>query len=151
MGDIINTTIIGLFFGTIGTTIGGIIGCVINSKSDKFLSFILSFAAGLMMAVICFDLIPEALEISQISETVVGIFVGILAMIICDLIVDKKFKRKTGTLSTKSNSFSSSSSFKILDISEIIQLFTAFGLLQTFIVSSNKSDKYYQYYLNSQL
>ena len=103
MGDIINTTIIGLFFGTIGATIGGIIGCVINSKSDKFLSFILSFAAGLMMAVICFDLIPEALEISQISETVVGIFVGILAMIICDLIVDKKFKRKTGTLSTKSN------------------------------------------------
>ena len=103
MGDIVNTTIIGLFFGTIGTTIGGIIGCFINSKSDKFLSFILSFAAGLMMAVICFDLIPEALEISQISEAVVGIFVGIIAMIICDLIVDKKFKRKAKTLSTKSN------------------------------------------------
>ena len=103
MEEIINTTIIGLFFGTIGTTIGGIIGCVINSKSDKFLSFILSFAAGLMMAVICFDLIPEALEISQISEAVVGIFVGIIAMIICDLIVDKKFKRKAKTLSTKSN------------------------------------------------
>src|SRR5699024_2508441 len=43
----------------------------------------------------------------------------------------------------KGISFASiSSSFKILDISDIIQLFTAFGLLQTFIVSSNKSDKY---------
>ena len=103
MGDIVNTTIIGLFFGTIGTTIGGIIGCFINSKSDKFLSFILSFAAGLMMAVICFDLIPEALEISQMSEAIVGIFIGIIAMIVCDLTVDKKFKKKSKTLNTKNN------------------------------------------------
>ena len=101
MEEIMNTTVVGLFFGTIGTTIGGVIGCVLNSKSDKFLSFILSFAAGLMMAVICFDLIPEALEISQILETVIGIFVGIIAMIISDLVVDKKFKRKT--IGTKSN------------------------------------------------
>lgn len=103
MGDIVNTTIIGLFFGTIGTTIGGIIGCFINSESDKFLSFILSFAAGLMMAVICFDLIPEALEISQMSEAIVGIFIGIIAMIVCDLAVDKKFKKKSKTLNTKNN------------------------------------------------
>ena len=103
MEEIINTTIIGLFFGTIGTTIGGIIGCVIKNNSNKFLSFILSFAAGLMMAVICFDLIPEALEISEILETVVGIFIGIIAMIICDLLVDKKFKRKSNTSNTKSN------------------------------------------------
>ena len=34
-------------------------------------------------------------------------------------------------------------SFKILDISDIIQLFTAFGLLHTFIALSNKSDKYF--------
>ena len=37
---------------------------------------------------------------------------------------------------------SSSSSLNTHDISDIIQLFTAFGLLHTFIVSSNKSDKY---------
>ena len=59
MENIINTTILGLFFGTIGTTVGGIIGCTIKNTSNKFLSFILSFAAGLMMSVICFDLIPE--------------------------------------------------------------------------------------------
>lgn len=92
MGDIVNTTIIGLFFGTIGTTIGGIIGCFINSKSDKFLSFILSFAAGLMMAVICFDLIPEALEITNIATAILGILIGIFVMIICDISVQKKFK-----------------------------------------------------------
>ena len=91
MENIINTTILGLFFGTIGTTIGGIIGCTIKNTSNKFLSFILSFAAGLMMAVICFDLIPEALEISNITQAIIGIILGIITMIFCDIIVDKKF------------------------------------------------------------
>ena len=91
MENIINTTILGIFFGTIGTTIGGIIGCTIKNTSNKFLSFILSFAAGLMMAVICFDLIPEALEISNITQAIIGIILGIITMIFCDIIVDKKF------------------------------------------------------------
>lgn len=94
MQNIMNTAILGLFFGTIGTTIGGIIGCSLKSQSNKFLSFILSFAAGLMMAVICFDLIPEALGLSQITEVIIGIVLGIIVMIFCDLIVDKIFSKK---------------------------------------------------------
>ena len=43
------------------------------------------------MSVICFDLIPEALEISNITQTIIGIILGIIAMIFCDVIVDKKF------------------------------------------------------------
>ena len=83
MQEVVNTTVLGLFFGTIGTTVGGIIGCTIKNQSNKFLSFMLSFAAGLMMAVICFDLIPESLGISKISQTIIGIFIGIIIMIIC--------------------------------------------------------------------
>ena len=94
MQNIMNTAVLGLFFGTIGTTIGGIIGCSLKSQSNKFLSFILSFAAGLMMAVICFDLIPEALGLSQITEVIIGIVLGIVVMIFCDLIVDKIFSKK---------------------------------------------------------
>ena len=103
MQEIMNTTFLGLFFGTIGTTLGGIIGCTIKNQSNKFLSFILSFAAGLMMAVICFDLIPEALEISRLSQTIIGIFSGIIIMILCDLIVDKKFNNKKYSYNNKSS------------------------------------------------
>ena len=92
--DILKTTILGLFFGTFGTTIGGILGVTIKKKSNKFLSFILSLASGLMMAIICFDLIPEALEISNIIRVILGTILGIVAMIFCDLIVDKKFSGK---------------------------------------------------------
>ena len=91
MNEILKTTLIGLFFGTFGTTIGGILGVVIKKNSNKFLSFILSFASGLMMAIICFDLIPEALGISNIINIVIGVIVGIVMMIFCDIIVDKKF------------------------------------------------------------
>ena len=87
-------SLLGLFFGTIGTTIGGIIGIFLKKNSNKFLSFILSFASGLMLAVICFDLIPEALEISSIYSTVLGIILGIVIMMICDSTVQNKFNAK---------------------------------------------------------
>ena len=61
---------------------GGIIGIILKKQSNKFLSFILAFASGLMMAVICFDLIPE------------GIVIGIIAMIFCDILVQNRFNDK---------------------------------------------------------
>lgn len=91
MKNIITTTLIGLFFGTFGTTIGGIIGVCFKRTSNKFLSFVLSFASGLMLALICFDLIPEAMEISNIINVLIGIISGIIIMIICDVLVEKKF------------------------------------------------------------
>ena len=105
METIIKTTLLGLFFGTFGTTIGGIIGVTFKNPSRKFLSFILQFAAGLMIAIICFELIPEALEISNISSVFIGIFVGVIAMVICDNLVKKIYsKREKRNKSGTSNS-----------------------------------------------
>lgn len=95
MNEILKTTLLGLFFGTFGTTIGGLLGIVIKRNSKKFLSFILSFASGLMMAIICFDLIPEALGISSIYSIIFGILIGIISMIFCDIMVQKKFNKKS--------------------------------------------------------
>ncbi len=91
MDTLLKTTLIGLFFGTFGTTIGGIIGTKFKSTSNKFLSFVLSFASGLMVAIVCFELIPEAMEIAKISTVILGIIIGIIIMIACDILVDKKF------------------------------------------------------------
>ena len=91
MSYLLRTTLIGLFFGTFGTTIGGIIGVNIKNTSNKFLSFILSFASGLMLAIVCFDLIPESMQITNISNTVIGVVLGVICMIACDILVQKKF------------------------------------------------------------
>lgn len=95
MSDLLKATLLGLFFGTFGTTLGGIIGITFKSTTKKFLSFILALASGLMMSIICFDLIPEALEISDIPNTMLGILVGIIVMILCNVLVEKKLKKKS--------------------------------------------------------
>ena len=94
MNNIIKTFLIGLFFGTFGTTLGGIIGVTINKKTNRFLSCILSFASGLMIAMVCFDLIPEAMKLSGIINVIVGIVLGIIVMILCDVYVQKKIDFK---------------------------------------------------------
>ena len=91
MEQITQTTLLGLFFGTFGTTIGGIIGVRFKNPSNKFLSFILSFASGLMTAIVCFELVPEALQIADIGNVVIGIVLGIIAMIVCDMLINRKF------------------------------------------------------------
>lgn len=79
----------GLIFGMIGTTLGGVLGAFLNVNSNKILSFVLEFAAGLMTAIICFDLIPDALEFANITGCILGIMVGIIVMIFCDEIINK--------------------------------------------------------------
>lgn len=46
------------------------------------------------MSIICFDLIPESLGLANILTVVIGICIGIIAMIFCDLLVDTKFSKK---------------------------------------------------------
>lgn len=91
MENLIRVTLIGLFFGTFGTTLGGILGVSFKNTSNKFLSFILSLAAGLMVSVVCFELVPEAMEISNTITVLFGILIGIVSMIFCDVLVQKKF------------------------------------------------------------
>ena len=91
MNEILKTTLIGMFFGTFGTTIGGLIGITFEKASNKFLSFILALASGLMTAVVCFDLIPEAMQITNITNIIIGTIIGVATMIICDSLVQLKF------------------------------------------------------------
>ena len=49
-------------------------------------------------AIICFDLIPEAFELSNLFVSMIGIIIGIILMIICDLFISNKVNK-----SSKSN------------------------------------------------
>lgn len=88
-------TIIGLLSGTLGTGIGGFLGFFINGKSKRFLSFLLEFSAGLMTAVVCFDLLPEAFEMGSLETGIIGIIFGVGAIVFADIILKKlKFMNK---------------------------------------------------------
>lgn len=98
MEELSKVTLIGLFFGTFGTTLGGLIGISLKGASKKFLSFILALASGLMMSIVCFDLIPEALKIINITNTLLGILLGIITMIFCNILVEKKLQINKNTM-----------------------------------------------------
>lgn len=94
MENLFNITGLGMFFGMIGTTLGGVVGANLKFKTNKVISFVLEFAAGLMTAIVCFDLIPEALSLESISVIILGIILGIIGMIFCDGIINKTMKEK---------------------------------------------------------
>lgn len=50
------------------------------------------------MSIVCFDLIPEALKISEFSIVITGITIGIIVMIICDILVQSKLTKKKNSL-----------------------------------------------------
>jgi ZIP family zinc transporter len=75
-------TIIGLISGMVGTSVGGLMAFFIGGISNRIMSFILEFSAGLMTSVVCFELIPEAFKIGGKFLTFIGVLCGIF-MIIC--------------------------------------------------------------------
>lgn len=51
-----------------------------------------------MTAIICFELIPEALLIADLHIAILGIILGVFMMILCDIIVDNKFSKSRKTV-----------------------------------------------------
>ncbi len=60
--------------GVAGTGLGGLIGALLQKDSKRAVSLLLSFAGGVMLSVVCFDLVTEAIE------TNVGVFIVIGAV-----------------------------------------------------------------------
>ena len=71
IGTLIVTTAVA---GVLGTGLGGLIGAMLQKDSNRTVSLLLSFAGGVMLSVVCFDLVTEAIE------TQVGIWTVILAV-----------------------------------------------------------------------
>ncbi|MDE7439383.1 MAG: ZIP family metal transporter [Clostridia bacterium] len=63
--DYLVITLITFISGVVGTGLGGVIGAILKRDSNKIVSLLLSFAAGIMLAVVCFDLMSEPIEMMK--------------------------------------------------------------------------------------
>lgn len=59
--DYLAIIIITFIAGVVGTGVGGIIGAILRKDSNKIVSLLLAFAGGVMLGVVCFDLMIEPL------------------------------------------------------------------------------------------
>ena len=77
--------------GVVGTGIGGLIGALLQRNSNRVVSLLLSFAGGVMLSVVCFDLAVEAVETQVGIWYVVGaIGIGVAATFLLNHLIDKK-------------------------------------------------------------
>ncbi len=89
--------IMGFIFGGIGTSIGGLISILIYKPSDKLISGILSYAAGIMLAVTSFELMPEAYKIGGFFIVTLGLAIGLIIVFAAkDMIPVSKLKQYKG-------------------------------------------------------
>ena len=76
--------------GVVGTGIGGLIGALLQKDSTRMVSLLLSFAGGVMLAVVCCDLVIEGIE-TQVGVWIVlaAIALGVAVTYILNYLIDR--------------------------------------------------------------
>jgi len=73
-----------------GTGLGGLIGALLQKDSTRTVSLLLSFAGGVMLSVVCFDLVTEAIATGVGVLTVIGaIAFGVIIIYLLNYLIDK--------------------------------------------------------------
>ena len=91
MGIIETLLITTALAGVGGTGLGGIIGAILQKDSRRTVSLLLSFAGGVMLSVVCFDLVTEAIASNMGIWAVVGaIALGVALTYLLNYLIDKK-------------------------------------------------------------
>lgn len=67
-----------------GTMIGASLGVFVKNPGKRFLGFLMGFAGGIMLAVVTFDLLPEAVKVGNLFSTFLFCLIGILFMLLLD-------------------------------------------------------------------
>lgn len=84
MDYLLKVTLIGLISGIAGTSIGGLTAFFVNGINKRYLSVLLEFSAGLMTAVVCFELIPEAFKYGGEVLTFAGVMAGVITIVVVE-------------------------------------------------------------------
>jgi len=88
IGTLILTTALA---GVCGTGLGGLVGALLQKDSKRSVSLLLSFAGGVMLSVVCFDLVTESIETNVGIWTVVGaIALGVAVTFFLNYLIDRK-------------------------------------------------------------
>ena len=91
MGVIATLLLTTFLAGVLGTGLGGLVGALLQRNSNRVVSLLLSFAGGVMVSVVCFDLVTEAIETDAGVLFVVGaIALGVAVTYLLNYLIDQK-------------------------------------------------------------
>ena len=76
--------------GVAGTGVGGLTGALLQKNSTRTVSLLLSFAGGIMLGVVCFDLITEAVATNAGLMVVIGaVALGVVVIYGLNYLIDR--------------------------------------------------------------
>ena len=91
MGVIATLLMTTFLAGVVGTGLGGLIGAMLQKNSNRTVSLLLSFAGGVMLSVVCCDLVIEAVETNVGVVTVIlAVAFGVAVTYLLNYLIDRK-------------------------------------------------------------
>ena len=73
-----------------GTGVGGLVGALLQKDSNKVVSLLLSFAGGIMLGVVGFDLIPEAVGTGAgVGFVILAVALGVAVIYLLNYLIDR--------------------------------------------------------------
>lgn len=81
--------VLSLVAGVVGTGLGGVIGVLLKNRGNKIMGRVLSFAGGVMVGVVTFEMLPEAVSCSIIENSIEqsGILIAVAALVVGMLVI----------------------------------------------------------------
>ena len=86
-----------LLAGVGGTGLGGLLS-VFLGKGKKTIGVLFCLTVGVMLSIVCFELIPEAYAVLDVLPLAIGVILGGVFVYFCELLVEKnKFTKNMGS------------------------------------------------------
>lgn len=97
MDAFLTVTLMTLIAGVGGTGLGGILGALVRTESNRIVSLLLSATSGVMISIVCFELMVESFEAAQsvFSDGAVfivcaAVIVGMVVVFLLNWLIDKR-------------------------------------------------------------
>lgn len=62
----------------------------IRKPTNRFISITLGLSSGLMISIVCFDLLPEAFDMGSLTTGIIGIILGVGIITLIDLVMPER-------------------------------------------------------------
>ena len=97
MDAFLTVTLMTLIAGVGGAGLGGILGALVRTESNRIVSLLLSATSGVMISIVCFELMVESLEAAQsvfsdgaVFVVCIAVLVGMAVVFLLNWLIDKR-------------------------------------------------------------
>ena len=97
MDAFLTVTLMTLIAGVGGTGLGGILGALVRTESNRIVSLLLSATSGVMISIVCFELMVESFEAAQsvfsdgaVFVVCIAVLVGMAVVFLLTWLIDKR-------------------------------------------------------------